>query len=67
MTDWVEESAMGMGSPLREPLRKRESSLWQREANDWYQEPSWCSLRLFEEEAFRGAMLAPADGSKVTA
>lgn len=26
-------------APLRGPLRKRESSLWAREANDWYVEP----------------------------
>lgn len=48
--------------PLRGPLRKRESSLWQREADDWYQEPRWCSQRLFEEEAFRGTVCDPACG-----
>jgi len=48
--------------PLRGPLRKRKSNLWQREANDWYQEPSWCSLRLFEEERFNGAIHDPACG-----
>jgi hypothetical protein len=49
--------------PLRGPLRKRESSLWAREANDWYIEPQWCSLRLFEEETFRGFVCDPACGS----
>lgn len=48
--------------PLRGPLRKRESNLWEREANDWYIEPSWCSARLFEEEAFRGNICDPACG-----
>ena len=48
--------------PMRGPLRKRESSLWEREANDWYQEPRWCSERLFEEESFRGAVCDPAAG-----
>lgn len=48
--------------PLRGPLRKRESSLWAREANDWYVEPKWCSLRLFEEESFRGEICDPACG-----
>jgi hypothetical protein len=48
--------------PLRGPLRKRDSSLWQREANDWYQEPRWCSDRLFEEERFKGSILDPAAG-----
>ncbi len=44
------------------PLRKRNSSLWVREANDWYVEPEWCSLRLFEEEAFSGSIYDPACG-----
>lgn len=57
MTETLEVSG-----PLRGPLRKRESSLWAREANDWYQEPSWCSQRLFEEEPFRGAICDPACG-----
>lgn len=48
--------------PLRGPLRKRESSLWSREANDWYVEPEWCSLRLFEVERFNGNILDPACG-----
>jgi hypothetical protein len=48
---------------LRGPLRKRESSLWAREANDWYVEPSWCSLRLFEAEPFRGGICDPACGA----
>ncbi len=49
-------------APLRGPLRKRESSLWEREANDWYVEPEWCSLRLFEEEQFSGPVVDPACG-----
>ena len=48
--------------PLRGPLRKRDSSLWQREANDWYIEPRWCSDRLFDEETFRGLICDPACG-----
>jgi hypothetical protein len=44
----------------RGPLRKRESSLWAREANDWYVEPEWCSLRLFQEEKFIGSIYDPA-------
>jgi hypothetical protein len=43
---------MSLTGPMRGPLRKRESSLWAREANDWYVEPEWCSLRLFQEEKF---------------
>lgn len=48
--------------PMRGPLRKRDSSLWEREAHDWYQEPRWCSERLFEEEVFRGNICDPACG-----
>lgn len=47
---------------LRGPLRKRESKIWAREANDWYCEPGWCSRRLFEEEQFAGSVLDPACG-----
>jgi hypothetical protein len=47
---------------LRGPLRKRESSLWAREADDWYVEPEWCSRRLFEEEKFEGEICDPAAG-----
>lgn len=48
--------------PLRGPLRKRESNLWEREKNDWYCEPTWCSARLFEEEAFEGNVIDPSCG-----
>lgn len=48
--------------PIRGPLRKRDSSLWQREADDWYVEPPWVSLRLFEEETFNGSICDPACG-----
>jgi hypothetical protein len=47
---------------LRGPLRKRESNLWEREADDWYVEPEWCSLRLFQEEKFEGCVYDPAAG-----
>lgn len=48
--------------PMRGPLRKRESSLWEREQDDWYVEPRWCSARLFDEERFRGGICDPACG-----
>lgn len=44
------------------PLRKRESHLWQRDENDWYVEPEWCSARLFQVEPFRGVVWDPACG-----
>lgn len=49
--------------PLRGPLRKRESSLWAREKDDWYVEPEWCSRRLFEVERFEGNVCDPACGT----
>lgn len=48
--------------PLRGPLRKRESHLWARHADDWYVEPRWCSERLFQVERFRGGICDPACG-----
>lgn len=50
-------------APLRGALRKRESSLWHREPNDWYIEPRWVSHRLFDEEPFEGTVVDPAAGS----
>jgi hypothetical protein len=35
---------------------------FERAANDWYVEPTWCSRRLFEEEAFGGEILDPCCG-----
>jgi hypothetical protein len=35
---------------------------WQRDENDWYVEPSWCSHRLFEEEEFQGEVWDPCCG-----
>ncbi|SDQ99105.1 hypothetical protein SAMN05519103_00329 [Rhizobiales bacterium GAS113] len=55
---------MTLAGPLRGPLRKRESHMWEREANDHYVEPAWCSERLFELPLFRPGMmiLDPACG-----
>jgi len=49
--------------PLRGPLRKRESHLWRRDPLDWYVEPEWCSVRLFELEKFEGPIWDPAAGT----
>jgi hypothetical protein len=57
------EASTSSSGPLRGPLRKRDSSLWERERNDWYVEPEWCSARLFEEEKFEGGIHDPACGS----
>lgn len=53
---------LGLTGPLRGPLRKRDSHLWQRHAEDWYVEPNWCSARLFELEKFDGSIWDPACG-----
>lgn len=50
-------------TPLRGPLRKRESHLWSRQPDDWYVEQPWVSLRLFEQEHFCGQICDPACGS----
>lgn len=47
---------------LRGPLRKRESHLWARHAEDWYCEPEWVSGRLFAAENFEGLIWDPACG-----
>ena len=47
---------------LRGPLRKKDSNLWERERNDHYVEPEWCSLRLFEQEKFEGNITDPSCG-----
>lgn len=57
------EASTALSGTLRGPLRKRESSLWERERNDWYVEPEWCSARLFEDEKFEGLIHDPACGS----
>lgn len=48
--------------PLRGPLRKRESHLWDRHPEDWYVEPPWVSTRLFETEKFTGEIHDPCCG-----
>jgi hypothetical protein len=42
--------------------RLRASHIWQRDAVDWYCEPTWCSSRLFDVEGFAGAIHDPACG-----
>ena len=48
--------------PLRGPLRKKDSHLWERHPDDWYSEPTWCSARLFKLEKFTGRVVDPAAG-----
>jgi hypothetical protein len=44
--------------------RKRalKAHIWEREINDHYVEPAWCSKRLFEDEGFDGAIHDPCCG-----
>lgn len=42
--------------------RAKASHIWERDPNDWYVEPEWCSRRLFEVETFDGEILDPACG-----
>jgi len=42
--------------------RKENSHIWQREENEHYVEPEWCSARLFEVERFEGTIQDPACG-----
>lgn len=35
---------------------------FKRHPNDWYQEPLWCSQRLFQVESFHGVIYDPACG-----
>lgn len=43
-------------------LRKIDAHQWEREENEHYMEPPWCSERLFEEEKFDGGVLDPCCG-----
>jgi hypothetical protein len=40
----------------------RNSHIWERDANDFYVEPQWCSIRLYEEEEFQGEVWDPCCG-----
>jgi hypothetical protein len=43
-------------------MRPLAAHVWERDADDWYVEPEWCSRRLFEEEQFEGTIWDPACG-----
>jgi hypothetical protein len=40
----------------------RKSSVWDRDPDAWYQEPSWPSDRLFQLEKFQGRVVDPCAG-----
>lgn len=43
-------------------LKAENSHVWQREANEHYVEPAWCSARLFAVEKFAGKIQDPSCG-----
>lgn len=47
---------------MNAPARKLDAHIWDREANDHYVEPRWCSERLFQVEPFEGVIWDPACG-----
>lgn len=48
--------------PNAAPPRARRSHIWDREENEHYVEPAWCSKRLFYEEIFSGSVHDPCCG-----
>lgn len=45
-----------------EKPKSKNAHLWERDENDWYIEPAWCSARLFDVEKFDGSIFDPAAG-----
>jgi hypothetical protein len=43
-------------------IKKLDAHIWEREANEHYVEPEWCSRRLFQEEKMLGGVWDPACG-----
>jgi hypothetical protein len=42
--------------------KKLNAHIFERQTNDWYVEPEWCSNRLFEKEPFDGVIIDPSCG-----
>jgi len=53
---------MRAGTSQGNVKRLRTSHIWARDDADWYVEPEWVSLRLFDVESFTGAIHDPAAG-----
>jgi hypothetical protein len=43
-------------------IKKVDAHAWEREANEHYVEPHWCSERLFDEEKMEGTIWDPCCG-----
>lgn len=43
-------------------MKPLKAHVWEREANEHYVEPEWCSERLFTEESFQGNIWDPCCG-----
>ena len=44
-------------------MRKRRATIYERDPDDFYVEPDWCSRRLFEIEPFEGSIVDPSCGT----
>ena len=47
---------------MNAPTRDLKAKLWERDPDDFYCEPFWCSVALFNREAFDGPIVDPACG-----
>jgi len=43
-------------------MKPLKAHIWDREVDEHYVEPAWCSKRLFEDEGFEGAIYDPCCG-----
>lgn len=48
---------------MNEVVRKLDARIWDRDPDDFYIEPEWCSRRLFACERFEGDVVDPACGT----
>ena len=44
-------------------IRRKQSTVWDRDPDAWYQEPSWPAERLFAVERFEGRVVDPCSGA----
>lgn len=47
---------------MLDTTRPLNAHVWEREANEHYVEPAWCSARLIQEERFAGSIYDPCCG-----
>jgi hypothetical protein len=54
---------LALPTSIRPSKRPRRSHIFDRDDDDFYVEPAWCSERLFAVEPFAGLIWDPAAGS----